>query len=310
MRIGLSTVAIDLMGAALVKDLERCGISAILLKGPSVAKWLYTDGRPRIYRDIDLLIPPSCFAQAEGRLKQLGFHPAGEVDFPGKAPWIERVWRRPDGTIIDLHRSIQGLRVHPEEAWRIFSERTSPMRIGGFNVPVLDEQARAFHLAIHALQHGSHEKPLDLRRALRRLSRETWDGAAALANQCGALDFFSGGLHLVPEGTDLARELLLPDPVELETLIRMEGAPELARAVDRFFALGGLRVRLKYLWAALFPSPNALRKGNAALEGFFALLRTYLARWGRVLTATPRVLSALMKVCLRNKGRGHNQDAG
>jgi hypothetical protein len=48
------------------------GVPAILLKGPSVARWLYPAGG-RAYADSDLLVPASEFSRAEKVLRSLGF---------------------------------------------------------------------------------------------------------------------------------------------------------------------------------------------------------------------------------------------
>jgi hypothetical protein len=104
---------VDRVTGEVVAALNDAGIAAILLKGPSIARWLYPAGG-RMYRDTDLLVPPSQFLDAASVLRSLGFteqledfHPSERtqaVEYlftraPGPGP-------RPGGGV-DLHRNIQ-----------------------------------------------------------------------------------------------------------------------------------------------------------------------------------------------------------
>src|SRR5436190_669168 len=64
------------------------GIRNILLKGPSVARWLYRDDERRIYGDIDLLVSPGEFQRAEALL--VGLHSAQHGPTPTPLNDLER----------------------------------------------------------------------------------------------------------------------------------------------------------------------------------------------------------------------------
>ena len=298
MRIALRTLALDRLAGEVIGDLERHQVPAILVKGASIAKWLYTDGVLRTYGDLDLLIEERKTGAAEERFRHLGFEPLPVVEFADKAPWVGRVWRRPDDlAAIDVHRTFQGVGVDPQTMWGVLSRRTSSLSVGGSEVKVLDHGARAFHLALHAIQHGAQkEKPIeDLRRGLALLPRSTWAEAAEVAHALDAVDYFSGGLRLLDEGRAVARELGLPEPRSMEALTKIEGAPELARGVGRFVELKGPRAKFGYLFRALVPTPASMRSGDPRTSGILDLAGAYIRRWKRVASAAPSVLSAYVK---------------
>lgn len=64
-------LAVDRVTAEVVPALAAVGIRPILLKGPSIARWLYPSGG-RSYGDTDLLVPPADFARAGSVLERPG----------------------------------------------------------------------------------------------------------------------------------------------------------------------------------------------------------------------------------------------
>ena len=101
------------MTAEVVTAFKDAGIPTILLKGPSIARWLYPAGG-RTYRDTDLLVPPSQFADAGSVLRSLGFtdlledfHPCERSAQAVETPFTRAPGpgARPGGQV-DLHRNI------------------------------------------------------------------------------------------------------------------------------------------------------------------------------------------------------------
>jgi hypothetical protein len=207
------TLAVDHHAAEATAILRAAGLRVILLKGAVLATWLYDDGTPRPYGDADLLVAPGDFADAERALAGAGF----VLRKPGLSPLEEvphaRTWIR-NGAVVDLHHRLSGVGASPERAWALLCEGPEFLTVGAQDLEVLGPPARAFHVALHAAQHGVHEaKPLeDLRRAIARLPLATWRAAADLAGALDASDLMATGLGLVPGGAGLAAELGLPAP--------------------------------------------------------------------------------------------------
>ena len=277
------SLAIDAVTAEVVRALRAEGIRAIVLKGPSLAAWLYDDGTPRPYVDSDLLVSPGDHARSERVLQRLGFEqrppeaPPPELGLPHS-----RGWDRPrDGAQVDLHRTLFGLGVAPEEAWAEVSRITEPMAVGGEQVEVLDLPARALVVALHAAQHGEeYPGPIeDLRRAVARAGDEVWAEATARAAKLEVVQTFASGLRFIPEGRRLAERL----PVFSAELIASATAPRsvarLALGFERLAATRGTRAKLRLVARELFPSAAFLRWWSPlARRGRLGLLAARLWR--------------------------------
>src|SRR5688572_10614901 len=143
----------DLVTAEVVEALRGAGVRCIVLKGPSIASWLYAEGSPRPYADSDLLVSPARLDAAARALASTGYSlfiddrlvPAGDAHHV--------VWRRDcDGARLDLHWRLPGVRSSPDAAWRQLSADTQVTSLAGVEVEFLGAPARALHLALHAAQ--------------------------------------------------------------------------------------------------------------------------------------------------------------
>src|SRR5207248_10574335 len=87
---------LDVALAEVACALSRAGLRSLVLKGPAIASWLYDDPADRAYGDIDLLVDPARFAQAESVLGRLGFEPVvGPLDFERDAERdYQNAWSR------------------------------------------------------------------------------------------------------------------------------------------------------------------------------------------------------------------------
>jgi hypothetical protein len=291
--VAAATLRVDAVTAEVLAALAESGVRAILLKGPSVSRWLYEEGE-RAYVDTDLLVAPGEHARAERVLTELGFEKLIEESaLPG--PVAAMSWRRGGDPAVDLHRTLVGVGEEPETVWGALAARTKMLRVGAIDALVLASPAREVHVALHAAQHGARERqPVeDLRRALGSVGEKTWREAATVAQELGAVPAFASGLRLLPEGTALAERLALPTKRSVEASLRARTAPMGSRAFDRIAAARGFRARLAQGWHSLAPSPAHMRAFvPLARRGRIGLASAYAVRLFAVARALPRALAA------------------
>ena len=195
---------IDAATAEVLECFERRGVRGLLLKGASIARWLYVDATDRPYADCDVLVAPTDFDAGEEALKSLGYvKPFDDRRMPSW--WREHAneWHRPsDGLCVDVHRTLVGVGVDDATVWRALSADTEDVMVAGRPVAALSLPARAMHVALHATQHGVRW-PLgmaDLERALTAGDDDLWRQAAVLAAELQATEAFIAGLRLAPAG--------------------------------------------------------------------------------------------------------------
>jgi hypothetical protein len=253
-------IAIDASASEAVDALGRSEVPSVLLKGASLAGWLFGD-EPRPYCDIDLLIAPDDVARAAPVLAGLGYVPRGEMFVPKHTDHAEWWVREHDAMNLDLHLTLVGAAAPPDKVWDELSRATEPMLVGGREVTVLSPPGRAMHVALHAAEHGRDEpKTLeDLRRALERVPQETWAEAAELANRIEAVEAFAAGLRLLPEGTARARRLNLPAEIGVDTALHAASAPYSAYFVKRLAATPGTAAKLRMIRSKVLADREFMR---------------------------------------------------
>ena len=292
------TLLLDRVAAEVSDALARKGIKSILLKGPTVAKWLYRDGAARRYEDIDLLVAPPQIGEAERVLSEHGFGLAGTSHHAHT--WL----RAQDGATIDLHWCIVGIGARPEDAWGLLAGETEILWVGGSAVEVLSRPAQALHLALHAVQHPWRERQslFDLERALEHAPAEVWKQAGELSRRLDAERGLSAGLRLVPAGQAVVEELGLDRRLSVDLVLRAEEPPALALAFERLVSTPSLGAKLRFLVSRLFPSPAALRAGSPlARTGRIGLLAAYPARIFWMLGRAGPALAAWRGARLRSR---------
>ncbi len=85
----------DIATVELMAALQAAGIRSILLKGPSVQRWLYADHETRHYWDIDLLVSPAELHRAEAVADSLGFEPLSSESMRILQESHHEKWYRP-----------------------------------------------------------------------------------------------------------------------------------------------------------------------------------------------------------------------
>lgn len=236
-------------------------IRSILLKGPSVARWLYDNEEIRTYADTDLLISSSDRGRAEEVLARSGFVFGDPPVIPGDRPRHADSWiRERDGAAVDLHRTIIGAQVSPDRVWDVLSRRTERMELRKIEVEVLDVPARCVQLALHVAHHGEdYPQPIeDLQRALAAEGADIWWEAAAVAGEIKALGAFCQGLSFIPQGRRLLENLSLEVPPTVEAALRADGTPG-ALGLQWLMQERSIRSRALLLLRKALPPPDYIR---------------------------------------------------
>jgi hypothetical protein len=284
---------IDYATAEVLEAFERAGVPSILLKGPSIVRWLYDPGESRMYIDCDLLVAPADYDAAGAVLTSLAFEAELE-DAEMPAWWREHgvSWQREsDRAAVDLHRTLSGVDADPQHVWEALSRTTEPVDVAGFTARALCKPALAFHVALHAAQHGGSGRQADeLRRALERADEDTWRAAADLARELDALDAFSAGLSFVPAGAELAERLQLASGASTEVALRAAGTVDGTLTIERFLH-SGAATRVSMLRYKLAPPPTFMRKWSPlARRSRLGLALAYVWRPICVVTQAPQAL--------------------
>lgn len=277
------TLQLDLAAAEVGRAFGEAGVRGIVVRGPSLTRWLYPAGRGRNYLDVDLLVASDCFARAERTLEALGFaHVASMMQRADDRPVHARTWHREaDSAVVDLHRTIIGARVPDAIVWDIMRGETEPIDVGGRELDGLSAGAMALVVALHAAQHGSRSpQPLDdLRRALERLPRAAWEEASRLAGRLDATESFGIGLRLLPTGGSLADSLGLPTTLTPETVLRAGTPPPTALGFEWLTHVPGIRPKARLLAGKLAPDAEFMRAWSPlARRGGAGLALAYLWR--------------------------------
>lgn len=292
---------IDAATAEVEERFELAGVHALLLKGPTIARWLYEGRAERSYLDSDLLVGPAEFEVAERVLRSLGYRSLlGNMRMPSW--WCEHaaVWQRQsDGLTVDLHRTLIGIRIDDATAWRVLSGDTEEVVVAGRPVRALGLPARAMHVALHAAQHGPSwpTSIADLERALAVGDEDLWLRAAALAEDLDATAAFGTGLRLAPGGERFAARLGLPDVRSVEAELRSGSSPPLALGFEQLARASDWRMRAEIVWRKLVPTREFLCDWDPdAAGGRVGLARACVRRVLWLLRRAPEGLLAWYRV--------------
>jgi hypothetical protein len=254
-------VAVDAVTAEVTGALGEAGIPVVLLKGPSIARWLYDDERVRGYSDSDLLVDPARVRDAEQVLSAIGFRRAwGPVAHPGMESPPAAPWHRGPFSV-DLHEALPGALVPPQRAWGVLAGGLASMDVGGRAVTVLRPDARLVHVVLHAAHHGPRvAQPIDdLRAAAARLDVVDWVAALDVAERIGATAAFANGLSMLPETRALGRRLRIGVRPSREWVLATSEGAHLAVGLDRLLRTRGPCAKATLVRHELFPSRDFMR---------------------------------------------------
>lgn len=294
--------------------LAEAGIEALLLKGAALCPLLYGDWSLRFLGDLDLLVreedavPALRAFQAGGYRLVLGLDELVEArrgpDLAALVAYHAQVTlRSPAQVVVDLHWHLfdrpvyrHGLDMAP------FWSRAVALPVAGRAALRLGDEDMLLHLAAHPFIHHPEWRRLEGRW---RHDLAAWirahpglDGAALVARAADA--WLLGPLQRAL--TDLPAWCGLPSGLSPALAAARPGAAEVAaqawvaevrpglwrQAADQLRHLPSWRLRLRYLWRKLLPSPAYLRRryGRPGAAGpSLALL--YLRRWQRLVGLGP-----------------------
>jgi hypothetical protein len=278
-------LVIDRTTAEVVAEFAAAGVRSLLLKGPSVARWLYDDA-PRTYADTDLLVAPQNAALAEAILSGLGFGPP-LPESSADRPWQVHDWRRnKDGAMVDLHRTLPGADADASVIWAALSQSRDRLEVAGLPVEVLSLPGRALLVALHAARPGADmDKPMeDLKRALAKAPLDTWKAAASIAEEIHATDALVDGLRLLPTGREVLHRLNLEGTPRLQTALAHADLPRstagYALALEELGHVPGFKAKGVWLRARLVPPAVFMRYWTPlARRGPAGLVAAYVWRW-------------------------------
>ena len=290
LRIVARSLLLDREAARAVEHLRVQGVPSILLKGRTIATWLYDDGEIRPYVDVDLFVPPARFRTAIEELSELGYRPRLLGAHPSELGRKELDLIGPAEVCIDLHHGLLGAAAPSDRVWEVLQQHTVTLSLGaGQEVTALDVPARAMHLALHAAQNGPLDVKavIDLERGLAKVSRSDWERAAVLADQIGATEAFAAGLRLLPAGEILAEQLSLTRRMSVELALRVRSAPQDALFFERFSEAYGIRGKTALVARKVVPTSASLRANSeVAARGSMGLV---LARMSHPLSLAIRL---------------------
>lgn len=289
------SLAVDQVTGEVVSALHAAGVTPVLLKGPTFARWLYEAGELRPYVDCDLLVAPQEQELAAKVLAALGF-----VDSMAAANALERddhsrtFKRRPAGAgqqEIDLHFTLAGARAEPAAVCAALSRERESIDVAGTPVATFGAAARALHVALHATQGGrdSRVPDEDLRRAIAKADFVCWRAASDLASEIDATAAFSAGLQRLDAGRILSVQLGLPaDAGGVYERLRGTEPPPLAMGLARLLERKSFRGVGWELLREVFPTPSFMRLWSPlARRGPAGLAAAYLGRPVSLLIGLP-----------------------
>jgi hypothetical protein len=300
-------LALDVTAVDVVEAFTAVGIPSVILKGPGTAHWLHAeDPASRTYTDVDVLVDPHRFEEAERVLASMTYSRVLSDYRDGVPEWSpESAWQRPGSppTSVDLHRGFHGAGDR-ESFWAVMDANTSVLDLAGRPVRIPDRAGCALITALHDSAAGRTEQSGDdLRRALSRLDDDVWREAARRAEAVDALPSMVVGIGLHDEGRQLIARLGLAPQMPAEVAIRglvSSGAD--AGTVEKAWLLqqrldsaAGWTPWLRSLLELAFPSADYLRATQAlANRGRLGLLASRVLRPARLLLLAPRVLRAVV----------------
>jgi hypothetical protein len=290
------SLAADAGAAGAVTLLEDAGISSLLLKGASIAEWLYASDL-RGYHDADLMVSPENHTAAEAALARAGY--ALRIRHLHAS-----VWAAGDNPVtVDLHKRLWAVGASPSHVWRVLWGRSVTQSVGGREVRVLDPTARALVVALHQAHHAqlgqmTRRTSVDLQRALDLLEPFEWDAVDDLAHELRATLQLAGGLRSLrdPKASALADKLHLPDERLLATATAPDETVPLVGALVNFRIARGPRRKLRALRHEILPPADELRDRSAlARSGGPGLALAYLLAPFISLAHLPEAIAHLRK---------------
>jgi len=214
--------------------MAQTGIPAVILKGADFADRLYGETFPRIFGDVDLLVPEDMLEAGEEVLQELGYLPA-YPEMKHKVGYGQQSFRRlgADTGAVELHWDLvnspsirRGISVKFEDLQLL------PVPDGRKELPLPSPGSLLLIATVHAATSHAFDRLLllcDIAQAARGVAGEIdTDWLASAARRTGASTALSVGLSLAekffgePRTAELIRKLRLP-PARICKLLVTKG---------------------------------------------------------------------------------------
>lgn len=304
-------VALAARGLALSAELARLlpafrdvGLSCVPLRGPALAEWLYGEATSRPIGDLDLLVRRPDLSRVRELLVARGYC---EVDrrrgFAEAYSYTLEFYRPTEpALVVEPHWTI----AYPPAASRLDMDRVWSRCVRtsvlGVDALALGPEDRLLNLCLH-LTHAAPEAPLlwhwEIDRAIRREGpRLDWTAFIETAREARVQASVGDALGRVRElfGTPLpagVADALARPAAGLAQRVAATAADG-RESLALFFDLGGVRNKLRYALALLFPSPDFMRLQHGP-GGGLRLGMAYMRRLCRFAFEAGRVLFLLCR---------------
>lgn len=280
------TAAAELLVEGATKEVvaafRDASVPHIVLKGPLLRRRLFPEGDAHVSADVDVLVAPDRWPDAEAVLRRLGFEPLLLDIIPGDRPNHARPHARAaGGPSVDLHRTLLGAETTPAAVWQVLQAETEQVLLGNAVVTVLNPAAQLLHVALHAAQNGAGNQRTVryLERCLDASDDTVAAGAVRIASEIDASDALALGLSLVPAGRALNQKLGLLPGSSVTTALRATSAPNTAHALEWLVTRSSFRERCRFVLHKAFPPRAYMLSSYPGARTRTGLLLAYPARW-------------------------------
>lgn len=285
--------------ARVLRELDACGIPAIVLKGAALAEAVYGNPAVRPMCDADVLVRREDVPLALRLLAERGYDaPHGEARAGDTLAYENEVLLRKPGTediVLEIHWSLFDSPYYQRNlALGWFWETAAPLRIADVTTRMLGPEAQVLHLCGHLLLHHGSAAPRllwlhDIAEVL-VAHRDTLDWESLL-RQAQAYDLtlpvrqlllrVMGEWHIpIPETTLARLRALEPSPQEARVFADLT-APH-RPVIRRFWAdlasMPDWKTRLAYAWHSMFPATAYMQQRYAIPHPWLTPLY-YPYRW-------------------------------
>ena len=291
---------------AIVRELERSGVEALPVKGPSLAVLVYGDLSLRAYEDLDLLVHPQDFDRAASALTALGYRFRDALSEHQRKTLTTTEYHvgfeHPDGgSVVELHWLLNHKTLAHRDLEQWWWLHRQSICLGGATMQTLAPEQLLLYLCMHGGKHSWARLSwlCDLRQALKCFPNADWVRIWRAAEENGALRMVSSGLTLVTALLDGAALTSIPfsrrspDPAATKLAQTVEDrllhSPDQVLGVD-FFSQMRFRERFRdrvryaaHILTAPHPADVSLLALPPLMRGAYYIFRPARLAWKHIL---------------------------